>query len=347
SLQPAIPLMNAYGPTECSDDVTHYAIEQGWHSNGSNNVPIGRPLMNQQVYVLDEKVEAVPVGVAGELYIGGDGVGRGYMNRGDLTAERFVSDPFAPQRGARMYRTGDLGRWLADGTVEFLGRLDHQVKVRGYRIELGEIEARLVEHAAVVEAVVMAREEGAGDKRLVAYYTGASNGNGSAGAEELRRHLSTRLPEYMVPAAYVHLEQLPLTPNGKLDRKALPAPDGEAYAVRGYEAPEGEIETTLANIWAELLKLERIGRYENFFEVGGNSLLGMRLIQRMRQAGFELDVRTLFATPVLTEIASAIRPPAGDADVEVPPNLIPPDCDAIAPEMLPLVQLTTEEIERI
>jgi amino acid adenylation domain-containing protein len=336
---------NLYGPTE----TTVWSLVEELESAGGR-VSIGKPIANTQVYILDQQREAAPVGVAGELYIGGDGVGRGYWQRAELTAERFVSDPFAKDHGARMYRTGDQARWLADGRVEFLGRIDHQVKVRGYRIELGEIEARLVEHEAVREAVVMAREEAAGDKRLVAYYTSVvSNGSSSegAGAEELRRHLSARLPEYMVPAAYVHLEQLPLTPNGKLDRKALPAPDGEAYAVRGYEEPMGEKEKVIASIWTELLKLERVGRYDNFFELGGNSLLGMRLIQRMRRAELELDVRTLFATPVLFEMAATIRPPTGVADVEIPPNLIPPGCEAITPDMLPLVQLSAEEIDKI
>src|SRR5262245_46109013 len=296
-------LINNYGPTESTVVATSGEVEVP-----AATATIGRPIANTQVYILDREGEPAPVGVAGELYIGGDGVGRGYLSRGDLTAEKFVSDPFASERGARMYRTGDLGRRLADGTVEFLGRVDHQVKVRGYRIELGEIEARLVEHEAVREAVVMAREEGAGDKRLVAYYTSASNGNGNAGAEELRRHLSTRLPEYMVPAAYVHLEQLPLTPNGKLDRKALPAPDGEAYAVRSYEAPVGEIETAIAEIWMELLKLERVGRYDNFFELGGHSLLAVEVLMRLQRV-FNIDatIGDLFEKPVLADFTRLIE----------------------------------------
>ena len=274
----------------------------------------------------------MPVGVAGELYIGGAGVARGYLNRPELTAERFVADPFAGEPGARMYRTGDLGRWLADGNIEFLGRNDFQVKIRGFRIELGEIEARLVEHAGVREAVVVAREDSAGDKRLVAYYTGGCGAGrgGSAGACWRRC-----LPEYMVPAAYVRLESLPLTPNGKLDRKALPAPDGDAYAARGYEAPQGEMEETLARLWAEVLKLERVGRHDNFFELGGHSLLAVTLIERMRRDGLQVDVRTLFATPTLAGLAAAVGRGTG---IEVPPNLIPEGCEAITPEMLPLVR---------
>jgi len=209
-----------------------------------------------------------------------------------------------------MYRTGDVGRWQAEGTLEFLGRLDHQVKIRGYRIELGEIEARLREHEAVQEAVVLEREDSSGDKRLVAYYSGAeSNGNGKddIGAEELRRHLSATLPEYMTPAAYVRLAKLPLTANGKLDRKALPAPERGAYWVREYEAPEGEAERALAEIWADVLKVERVGRYDNFFELGGHSLLVVRVIARLRQVGLDVDVRTLFVTPVLAELAAAME----------------------------------------
>jgi hypothetical protein len=283
-----------------------------------SRVGLGQPLGNLRVYVLDEQLAAVPVGVVGELYIGGAGVGRGYWQRAEQTAERFVSDPFAGVAGARMYRTGDLGRRLRDGTIEFVGRNDYQVKVRGYRIELGEIEARLSEHEGVREAVVLAREEAGGEKRLVAYYTSVA---GALGAEELRQHLLARLPEYMVPAAYVYLEQMPLTPNGKLDRKELPAPAGAAYAVRGYEEPVGEVETALAQIWAELLKLERVGRYDNFFELGGNSLLVVRVIARMRRAGWHMEVHTVFLKPVLAELAADINQP--NDVVQVPPNQIP------------------------
>ena len=229
---------------------------------------------------MDKRREPVPVGVGGEIYIGGVGVARGYLNREELTAERFVEDRFAGEAGARMYRTGDLGRWRADGNIEFLGRNDFQVKIRGFRIELGEIEARLAEYPGIKDAVVIAREDTAGDKRLVAYVTsrqaseeskaeaGKETQAGTIQAEELRAHLAGRLPEYMVPAAYVELKRLPLTANGKLDRKALPAPDAGAYATRGYEEPQGEMETGLAAIWRELLKVERVGRQDNFFSTG-------------------------------------------------------------------------------
>jgi len=260
-----------------------------------------------RVYILDTHGEPVPVGVVGELYIGGAGVARGYLNRPELTAERFLMDPFVGDGRARMYKTGDLGRWLADGTIEFLGRNDFQVKIRGFRIELGEIEARLAEHTRVREAVVIATEDGLGDKRLVAYYTCAEGTDGGIGAEELHGYLVGMLPEHMVPAAYVRLDRLPLTLNGKLDRKALPVPEGDAYVVRGYEAPLGETETVLAGIWAELLKLERVGRHDNFFELGGHSLLAVRVIARLRKRlKVEVSISEMFSHPVLSDLALAV-----------------------------------------
>jgi hypothetical protein len=253
------------------------------------------------VFVLDARMRPVPIGVVGELYVGGVGVARGYLDRPALTAERFVPDPLSGEPGARLYRTGDLARWRPDGTIEFLGRTDFQVKVRGFRIEPGEIEARLAEHPGVREAVVMAREDVPGDVRLVAYVVG------DADAESLRAHLSTALPEYMVPAAYVRLEALPLTPNGKLDRKALPAPEGDAYASREYEAPEGKIEVALAEIWTELLRVERVGRRDHFFELGGHSLLALQVVSRVRQVmEVELALVAVFEKPVLAALAERI-----------------------------------------
>ncbi|HEY5906539.1 MAG TPA: amino acid adenylation domain-containing protein, partial [Vicinamibacteria bacterium] len=290
---------NLYGPSETTTYSTWVRMRRG----EAFAPHIGGPIANTQVYILNEKLEPAPVGVVGELYIGGAGVARGYLNRPELTAERFVPAPFGERAGQRMYKTGDLGRWLPGGKVEFLGRNDFQVKVRGFRIELGEIEAALSAHPAVREAVVVAREEGEGGKRLVAYYAGEE-----ATSEALRVHLSAALPNYMVPAAYVRLESLPLTPNGKLDRKALPAPDAGAYASRGYEAPQGEIETALAEIWADVLKLERVGRHDNFFELGGHSLLGVRVISRLRQElSVEASISDLFEHPVLADFALALE----------------------------------------
>ena len=242
-------LLNGYGPTETTTFAATCQIREVAAS--ATNIPIGRPISNARIYILDRHCEPVPIGASGEIYIGGAGVARGYLNRPELTAERFIASPFVD--GDRLYRTGDLGRYRRDGTIEFLGRNDFQVKIRGFRIELGEIEARLAEHPGVREAVVLAREDAPGDKRLVAYTTTRPDA-APPGAEALRAHLAASLPEYMVPAAYVALDALPLTANGKLDRQALPAPDSSAFAARGYEPPVGETEERLARIWARLLR---------------------------------------------------------------------------------------------
>ncbi|HEU4881296.1 MAG TPA: non-ribosomal peptide synthetase, partial [Longimicrobium sp.] len=294
-------LWNVYGPTETTIWSTSEAVGGDSAGTVGGQVAIGRPVANTRVYVLDAAGEPVPVGVAGELCIGGAGVVRGYLGRPGQTAERFVADPFGGEPGARLYRTGDLARWRPDGTLEFVGRTDFQVKVRGFRIELGEIEARLAEHADVRQAVVLAREDVPGDVRLVAYVVG------DADAESLRAHLSTALPEYMVPAAYVRLEALPLTPNGKLDRKALPAPEGDAYASREYEAPVGKIEEGLAEIWTELLRVERVGRRDHFFDLGGHSLLALQVVSRVREVmGVELPLAAVFDNPVLAALGERI-----------------------------------------
>jgi amino acid adenylation domain-containing protein len=295
-------LWNVYGPTETTIWSSASPVDASRAKEARASEPIGRPVANTRIYVLDGQGEPAPIGVAGEIYIGGAGVARGYLNRPELTAERFVADLFADEANARMYKSGDVGRYLADGAIEYLGRNDFQVKVRGFRIELSEIEARLAEHPGVKEAVVVAREESAGDRRLVAYYT--ESATMAVDAETLRAHVLKALPEYMAPAAYVRLPELPLTSNGKIDRKALPTPDREAYASRGYEAPVGEVEAALALIWAELLKLERVGRHDHFFDLGGHSLLATSLIQRMRRQGLQADVRALFAAPTLAELAS-------------------------------------------
>ncbi|HEV3052001.1 MAG TPA: amino acid adenylation domain-containing protein, partial [Longimicrobium sp.] len=299
---PGARLYNVYGPTEAAVDVTacSCAAERG----GEGSIPIGRPMANTRLYVLDRAGEPVPVGVAGELYIGGVQVARGYLNRPALTADRFVPDRFGGEAGGRLYRTGDLARWRPDGAVDFLGRADAQVKVRGHRIEPGEIEARLREHALVREALVLVREDTPGNRRLVAYVAG----DPAADAEALRAHLSERLPEYMVPAAYVRLERLPLTPNGKVNRRALPAPDADALVARGYEAPSGAVEQAVAAIWAELLGAERIGRWDHFFEAGGHSLMAVRVASRARQTlGVEVAPGDLFDRPVLADFARGLQ----------------------------------------
>ncbi|MBH5403202.1 AMP-binding protein, partial [Bradyrhizobium sp. CNPSo 4010] len=343
SLAPA-SIVNAYGPTEATVCAATWSCPDEF--DGAI-VPIGRPIANTRVYLLDGHGAPVPFGAVGELYIGGAGVARGYLNRPELTAERFIASPFVD--GDRLYKTGDLARYLPDGNLEFLGRNDDQVKIRGFRIEPGEIAARLCEHALVREAVVVAHEGPGGEQRLVAYVVcapeAASNGlDGSELAGALRAHLSAHLPEYMVPSAFVRLAALPLTVNGKLDRKALPAPDDEAYAHRAYEAPQGEIETALAEIWAELLGVERVGRHDDFFALGGHSLLAVQLIERLRRRSLGGEVRTLFARPVLADLAASL---GSYQEVAVPANRISEQSTAITPEMLPLIELEQGEIDRI
>jgi amino acid adenylation domain-containing protein len=302
-------LINAYGPTESTVCAALYDYPAG----ASGTPPIGRPIANTQIYILDAQKEPAPIGVAGEIYIGGVGVARGYLNRADLNAQRFIPDPFAANPGARMYRTGDLGLWRPDGNIEFLGRNDFQVKIRGFRIELGEIESRLAEHPGVRQAVVVAREDTPGEKRLVAYYTAAEIGDSARDldTEALRSHLSATLPEYMAPAAYVRLQSLPLTVNGKLDRKALPPPGGHAFTSRRHEPPIGETETALAEIWGELLKLDRIGRQDNFFDLGGHSLLAARMVARVRASfGTRLPLFSFIQTPTIAYLADLL---AGNA----------------------------------
>ncbi|WP_336355556.1 amino acid adenylation domain-containing protein [Pseudomonas granadensis] len=295
---PASQLHNLYGPTEAAVDVT------AWHCAGPvhdtpDNTPIGKPIANTRMYILDAQQQPVPQGVVGELYIGGVQVARGYLNRAELSAERFLRDPFSPQAQARMYRTGDIARYRADGNIEYLGRNDDQVKIRGLRIELGEIQAGLTRIDGVQEAAVLAREDVPGDKRLVAYYTGAR-----LDIDILRAALLHGLPDYMVPATYIHLDRLPLSPNGKLDRKALPAPNQDSLVSRPYEAPIGEVEITLARLWGELLNVERVGRHDHFFELGGHSLLAVSLVGRLQQEGMEADVRALFEHPTLAGYAA-------------------------------------------
>jgi amino acid adenylation domain-containing protein len=335
--EPQVELFNEYGPSEAT---VWASVHRCAHPLGRQSVPIGRPVANTRVYILDRWGEPVPIGVAGEVYIGGAGVARGYLNRDELTAERFVPDPYAAQAGARMYKTGDLGRWLADGNLEFLGRNDDQVKIRGFRVELGEIAERLQEHPAVEEAVVIAREDTPGEKRLVAYYslsTPHTVPDSESRSSDLRSFLAGRLPEHMVPAAYVLLESFPLTPNGKLDRKALPVPAGNAYAVRQYAPPQGNLETALAEIWAEVLKLKRVGRHDDFFALGGQSLLALRVLFRVNECfQTELSVRTLLEHSVLMEFAQKLQSISGRNQEEL---------EKIATIWLKVHQMTPEELK--
>jgi hypothetical protein len=292
-------ILNMYGPTETT---IWSSTEEVGEVDGICN--IGRPLANQQVYVLDDEQNPVPIGIAGELWIGGDGVTRGYWQRADLTAERFVNDPFVtPDRacawGARMYRTGDLVRWRADGKIDFLGRTDHQVKLRGYRIELGEIEAALETQAGVRQAVVLAREDSPGDLRLVAYLVG------TAREAELRQAMSDRLPEHMRPAHYVVLDRFPLTPNRKVDRKALPAPMQNIVSEQVFIQPASDLASQIAAIWSRVLGIAKVGARDNFFALGGHSLLAVQVHREIRDSlgTTKLSITDIFRFPVLQDLA--------------------------------------------
>lgn len=293
---PDTALYNLYGPTEAAVDVTC------WRCTPSDDVPIGRPIANTRIYVVDRHGAPVPVGVVGELLIGGTQVGRGYLGRPDLTSERFQVDPFL--QGGRLYRTGDLARWRVDGVLEYLGRNDQQVKVRGFRIELGEVEAQLSACEGVREAVVVARDDASGATRLLAYVVPDPHRSNSLSAAALRERLSSQLPDHMVPSAFVLLPALPVTSNGKLDRTALPAPDHAAMTEQAYIAPEGPTERALAGIWSELLGIDHVGREDHFFERGGHSLVAVQVAARVRATlGVEVPLREVFLRPVLRELA--------------------------------------------
>ncbi|RTC36787.1 non-ribosomal peptide synthase/polyketide synthase [Pseudomonas aeruginosa] len=298
---PQAGLYNLYGPTEAAIDVTHWTCVE----EGKDAVPIGRPIANLACYILDGNLEPVPVSVLGELYLAGQGLARGYHQRPGLTAERFVASPFVA--GERMYRTGDLARYRADGVIEYAGRIDHQVKLRGLRIELGEIEARLLEHPWVREAAVLAVD----GKQLVGYVVLESEGGDWR--EVLAAHLAASLPEYMVPAQWLALERMPLSPNGKLDRKALPAPE-VSVAQAGYSAPRTAVERTLAEIWQDLLGVERVGLDDNFFSLGGDSIVSIQVVSRARQAGLQLSPRDLFQHQNIRSLALAAKAGAATAE---------------------------------
>ncbi|KAF9424460.1 hypothetical protein BGZ94_008044 [Podila epigama] len=307
----AIPngtIINDYGPTEATVDAVGWKCHPGFQGE---TLPIGRPHANKRVYVLDENQKLLPVGAIGELYIAGVGVARGYLNRPELNEMTFFPEPFNTEYNARMYKTGDLVKYLPNGDLIFLGRRDHQVKIRGFRVELGEIEARLVQHPLIKEAVVVAKNEGDG-KRLVAYVI-ANNSRDLA--RILREHLKAKLPDYMVPSAFVQMECFPLTSNGKLDVKALPEPDCNAIISQGYEPPQGDAENSLAIIWSSLLKVDRVGRHDNFFDLGGHSLLAVRMIKEIKSAlGCDLPLQELFKAPTIAELTPQLKRKGGKED---------------------------------
>jgi len=308
--KPSCHILNHYGPTETTVGVLTYPVNELMRDK-SDTVSLGRAIANTQVYILDHYLQPVPIEVVGELHIGGDSVARGYLNQPQLTTEKFITIEHLGGQDAqpiRVYKTGDLARYLPDGNIEFLGRIDHQVKIRGFRIELGEVESVLSQHPAIRETVVLAREDEPGNKRLVAYIVPSQE---SALISELRDFLKEKLPEYMVPSAFVTLKALPLTPNGKVDRQALPAPDSVRPELEGrFVAPRTPIEETIAKIWAQVLGLERISIYDNFFELGGDSILSIQIVARANQAGLQLTPKQLFESPTVAGLAAVAGTPA-------------------------------------
>jgi acyl carrier protein len=290
-----------YGPTETTVWSTICEINRE-----TETITIGRPIANTQIYILDQNLEPTPIGVAGELYIAGDGVARGYLKQPELTAERFLPDPFRNKPGTYMYKTGDQARYLPDGRIDFLGRADFQVKVRGFRIELGEIEAILNKHPKIRQAVVIAREDSPGDKRLVAYLISETDQQPEAG--ELRQFLRLKLPEYMVPSAFEFLDEFPMTPNRKVNRTALPVPDtSQLKAERNLVLPRTPTEEKISNIWALVLGIEKLNIHDSFFDLGGHSLLATRVISLIReQFHVDLPLRILFMTPTIAKVSEAV-----------------------------------------
>ena len=295
-------MWNVYGPTETTIWSTTSRLE-----TGQNAVSIGRPIGNTEIFILDKVLQPVPIGVAGELHIGGDGLARGYLKRAELTAEKFIAHPLSPDPKARLYKTGDLVRYLPNGNVEFLGRIDDQVKIRGFRIELGEIESILRQHPGINEAVVVAREETPGDKRVVAYFVPTHDA--APTTTELRSFLREKLPEYMLPSVFVTLKSMPLTPNGKVDRRALPAPAQADLAPIGeFAAPQDAVEAKLAQIWETTLGVQPIGIRDNYFDLGGHSLVAVRLMNRIEEAfGKTLPIATLLQAPTIERLAAILR----------------------------------------
>jgi amino acid adenylation domain-containing protein len=299
-----LQLINAYGPTETTVSATLYRIPI--HISTADEVPIGSPLAGVKAYILDANQQPVPIGVPGELYIGGDGLARGYLNRPELTQEKFIPNPFSDQPSERLYKTGDLARYLIDGNIEYLGRIDNQVKIRGFRIELGEVEAVLTQHPAIRETVVIARENIALDKQLVAYVV--PHQEPAPTNSDLRRFLKAQLPDYMMPSAFVVLEALPLTPNGKVDRRALPQPELRPELEPTFVAPQTPTEELVASIWEKVLRVSQVGINDNFFELGGHSLLATQLLLQVNDAcRVELPLSKLFEAPTVASLSNYIE----------------------------------------
>ena len=300
---PNCQLINGYGPTESTTFTCCYPIEDA--KNLGNSVPIGRPIANTEVYILNPQLQPMPIGAIGEIYIGGDGLASGYFNRPELTTERFIPNPFRNQSGAKLYKTGDLARYFPNGNIEFLGRIDNQVKIRGFRIELGEVETVLSQYPAIQKSVVIVREDIPADKRLVAYFVPISGQKPTV--TELRSFFKQKLPDYMIPNAFVCLESLPLSPNGKIARKELPPPDGTLNLQESYVPPRHSTEQQIADVWAQVLNLERVGIHDNFFELGGHSLLATQIIARLRKVfTVELTLRTFFEAPTIGDLGERI-----------------------------------------
>jgi acyl-coenzyme A synthetase/AMP-(fatty) acid ligase/acyl carrier protein len=331
-------ILNHYGPTETTiGSLTFPVTESSLDATESATVPIGKPIANTVVYILDGNLKPVPIGVPGEICIGGAGVAAGYLNQPQQTAERFIPNPYSPQISENLYRTGDLARFLHDGNIEFLGRIDHQLKIRGFRVEPAEIESVLRKHPGVQQGLVMAREDQPGDKRLVAYVVPAL---GAAPTSEALRHfLAAQLPDYMIPSAFVMLDSLPLTPNGKIDRRALPAPEqARLSGDREVVAARNPIEEKLIAIWSDVLGVEPIGVCDNFFELGGHSLLATQVIARVRSA-FQIQVplRSLFETPTIAGLAEVIAQLQSEAGIDE-------ELDRMLAE---LEGLSEEEVEKL
>ena len=312
SVAKEVQLHNLYGPTETAVDVTYWNCPRDF---SGREIPIGRPIANVQVYILDRFLQPVPKGVTGNLYIGGAALGRGYLNQPAATAEKFIPNPFSDDPGTRLFHTGDLARYQRDGNIEFLGRVDHQVKIRGFRIELGEIEAVLRTHPAVREAVVMDHEDESAGRRLVAYFVAQQHE--VPGVNELREFLGRKLPKYMIPSVFMNLDAFPLLPNGKINRSLFPKPDGKRPDLDNFVAPNTAFESVLAALWQKLLNVDRVGINDNFFELGGHSLLATQLISLLQELfpeGFPL-LRVFFENPTVAALAAAVEAKVDEKEI--------------------------------